>query len=363
MKLIKPNNINIQPFTNKANLLTTPLEAISKFFEIDKKLIQHIGSERNSSNTSLLRCYMHPFIQAIHYSYSFHLALNITPDIIWYLISNAAATHINIFLPKLRNKYSNFFHNKEKINLKRDNFVSNSLNNPWNDILDDFSSELTHRTHKEIGSKIMPDFSTTNKFSRIMSQIVLTDSIQKYFEFNVSTLCGIPEIRVAGTKQDWLNIKSKTKSLFDLMPEFSSLMISLNEILNNFIDVFDDKIDCSFWNNIYKIEGCSGGPFISGWSIVFFPYLAREKANWVLSKNLTWKNLNGITTNSFFYHLNQVPFVYENNENQTDMLFIGGMIGIICEEKDDSLTPIFGYAVTIDDGKRESIKALTVYEI
>ena len=86
-------------------------------------------------------------------------------------------------------------------------------------------------------------------------------------------MCGIPEIRITGEKEDWMNLKSKANHIAELIPDFSFWIISLNEILQHFIDVYDDKIDNKFWNDIYKVKGGSGGPFISGWIIGLFPYL------------------------------------------------------------------------------------------
>ena len=47
---------------------------------------------------------MHPFIQAMHIAFS-HLPLILTPDIIWYCISNAAAICINKYSEELRKTF------------------------------------------------------------------------------------------------------------------------------------------------------------------------------------------------------------------------------------------------------------------
>ena len=45
--------------------------------------------------------------------------------------------------------------------------------------------------------------------------------------------------------------------------------------------------------------------------------------------------------------MNQVPFTWIYYGQEIKMLFLGGLVGI-SHEKDNSLMPVFGYAVTED---------------
>lgn len=79
--------------------------------------------------------------------------------------------------------------------------------------------------------------------------------MSKYFNYADSTLCGIPEIRVSGDKSDWEKLAEKTRKIVSIVPELQRWMDSgLDEILENFIAIFDDKVDKSFWDSIYKCE-------------------------------------------------------------------------------------------------------------
>jgi hypothetical protein len=52
----------------------------------------------------------------------------------------------------------------------------------------------------------------------------------------------------------------------------------------------------------------------------------------------------GLTTSSFGYHMNQIPFKWNYTGTEIKMLFVGGLVGVL-SEKDKSLLPIFGYSV------------------
>jgi hypothetical protein len=248
MKIIKPNEIKIGSLpedVKKTNLL----DAISDFVVIDEKYIQYAKSERDDE---LLKCSMHPFVQAIHIAYSHHVPLTITPDVIFYLITSATAVHINQNAEKLRKTFVNH-EGKKELKIKRDDFILNSKSNPWHEVIDDFSIQIEKNTNNNVADLLVANFSTTSKDARVVSQMVLMDSMQKYFGFGVFTMCGIPEIRLTGDKEDWENVKRKTNEILKLIPDLKCWIDgSLNEILDHFIDVFDDKIDKSFWNEIYK---------------------------------------------------------------------------------------------------------------
>lgn len=137
--------------------------------------------------------------------------------------------------------------------MRRDDFALGSLTNPWHEVIDEFCMKIDEVTKNDVASTIQANFSTTTKDARVVSQIVLMDAMQKYFDYRFSTMCGIPEIRVSGTREDWLNVSAKTKKMVSIIPELKRwLDAGLNEILENFVNIFDDKVDKTFWNQIYK---------------------------------------------------------------------------------------------------------------
>ena len=196
--------------------------------------------------------------------------------VIWYCISSATATHINLNSEELRNKFVDH-EGKKTIQIRRDDFVFGSKTNPWHEVIDEFTQKINAMTKNGIADKLVANFSTTTKESRVVSEIVLMDAMQKYFEYELDSECGIPEIRITGEKEDWMNLISKANQIAELIPNFSFWIESFNEILQHFLDVYDDKIDNNFWDNIYKIHAGSGNPYISGWIVGLFPYVRNNK--------------------------------------------------------------------------------------
>ena len=248
MKIIKPNDIKIESLPETVKK-TSLLDAIKDFVKIDEKHIQYVKCERDDE---LLKCHMHPFVEAVNIAYSHHVPLTITPDVIFYLITSAISVHINQNDEELRKVFVNH-EGKKKLELRRDDLKFNDKSNPWHEVIDDFSAQIDKNTNNNVVDLLVANFSTTSKDARVVSQMVLMDCMQKYFDFMFSTRCGIPEIRLTGNKDDWESVKRRTNDILKLIPDLKCWIDdNLNEILDHFIGVFDDKIDKSFWNEIYK---------------------------------------------------------------------------------------------------------------
>ena len=248
MKVIRANDVKIEekpelPERKDARKL------VRKLVKIDDKYVQYVKAEQTEN---LIECEMHPFVEAVHLAYSQHLPLVISPDAIWYLISSGVAAHVNANAEALRSKFVDH-EGKKVIKVRRDDFVLGSLTNPWHEVIDEFCIQVGDLTKNEVADIIQANFSTTTKDARVVSQIVLMDAMSKYFDYRFYTMCGIPEIRVSGDKSDWQKLAEKTKKIVSIVPELQRWMDSgLSEILNNFIAIFDDNVDKSFWDSIYK---------------------------------------------------------------------------------------------------------------
>ncbi len=101
------------------------------------------------------------------------------------------------------------------------------------------------------------------------------------------------------------------------------------------------------------MQGGSGGPFVTGWIVALFPYLHEGSENRYVWHENGWRAsvdgeyFSGVTTSSFKYHINHVPFKWEYLDIEVKMLFVGGLLGV-AYEKDKSVSPVFGYAVAED---------------
>jgi len=292
----------------------------------------------------------HAFVGSIHLSYSRHYPLILSPDTVWLTIAQGFGNHVNANAEKLRKRFVQH-EGKKMILIEKDSFVKGSPDNDWQSTFGKFSEEIA----KDIGKKrdlVVNDFSTTGIVERAASELVLMDSMKSYYKYAVRTLCGIPNITLTGTVEDWKNIRTRAENLaeFDLDWWVNSLIPTLD----HFVSAAEGKANLKFWDEMYKNSGGSGGPYISGWVNTLMPYLEDYKGNLIKNKYAEkWDDKKGWgggpTMDKYPSSLCKVPFKWEYLGNTFDMEFLGGTVGVH-QNENLSIEPTIGWAVR-DAGK------------
>lgn len=290
-------------------------------------------------------------VDAIHLAFSLHYPLVLTPDCIWSTIMQGLAIHINENSEKLRS-YFVPHKGKKKITVVRDSFVRHSGRNDWSTVFPEFSQKIKDIIGENTHDLIMNDYSTTGKIERIVSEITLMDSMQQYFEYSVQTSCGIPTITLTGQIEDWLKIKKKLAYLSQISAKngfgLESWLNHLMPVVNNIcLTRIDKKVDLTFWNSMYKKNNGSGGPYISGWITVLYPYL-KTSNGYRKNEMLDWnkeREFGGLKTEDIPNGLSRTKFDWDYFGTIYPMSFVGGIVGVSQNPNTMSVKPEFGWAV------------------
>ena len=152
------------------------------------------------------------FFSAILACYNNHWVLKTCPDDWWNVIARNVAQHVDNNGDK--NKVRDFFvdhQGKKTIDI----VLPGRLDQIEYDWLFEQFSKAIRENIKTPGyvDKMEANFSTTTSNQLIASQIMLMSSLQKYFDFEESTRCGIPGVEMEGTKEDWQKLMDKTENL------------------------------------------------------------------------------------------------------------------------------------------------------
>ena len=160
-----------------------------------------------------------PLLEGFYYAHLNHLPIRIRPDDIWLLIVQAFSSHVNANSAKLRHFFVNF-EGKQKLEVK---YVYDDPNIDFKHlpkkVYEDFSVTLTKQMKQYLGKEIVdnltPDFSTTDKDSKIVGKLSIMSSFKKYLKYNMFTYstCGSPYIILEGTAEDYEKIIEKAEKL------------------------------------------------------------------------------------------------------------------------------------------------------
>lgn len=150
----------------------------------------------------LAEVYFHPVVAAAYVAYSRHHALVLSPDIIWLMVLQGFANHVNVNPQKLRDRLVDHS-GQVRISVRRDDLVKGSQDNPWPDVVDGLVQQIRDHVGDTTCDLLLPEFSTTGQTERVAAQMVLHGAVLSYFEYEVRTICGIPVVVLEGTTADW----------------------------------------------------------------------------------------------------------------------------------------------------------------
>ena len=318
----------------------------SSSYNIANTVVRYNGSDyRNGvikssiDGDSLIFFGTNSFYKGLINAYASHRAVILSPDVIWLLISQGFAAHVNLNSDELRDKI--VYHQGY--------------------IFSDFEKQIRSNTKNQIADIITADFSTTGMTEKIASQITLMESVKSYFEYKVFTIgCGIPDITLTGTPDDWRKVREKTQSLKGYGLDW--WIDRLDPILKQFVDAAQGTVDTEFWMEMvgsskFRKMSC-GMPTdktnlkFDGWFTAFYPYDAHGDM------------INGpMTYNArLLPEIVETPFIYEIRgddgitvSKKYDMQLYAGIIGMSENPITGALKPEIGWMVrcTLPDVERD----------
>ena len=110
-----------------------------------------------------------------------HCPIKVSPNIIWQLILNAFAKHVNNFSEKLRSKFVNFEGVKSLSVIKVGSI--NDIYKYEDQIIDELTKKISENVGDELVNVLTPNFSTSTKNSVISGKVLIMSSFKKYFRY------------------------------------------------------------------------------------------------------------------------------------------------------------------------------------
>lgn len=335
---------------DKVKLADKPLPEVTYVKAIETRIgTKFEACEFNLRDQPLVATDIHPFIYALFIAYSDHRPISISPDMIWLLICQGFSNHVNNNVETLRKEFVTF-DDKQKITIETSkislDFKKGSIKSPWPLVLPIITDSISKYVKTDIHNLYVQSFSTTTYIEKSAYEIALMDVMSGYFEYEFVTMCGIPKITIEGTTEDWLKIKNNLKKFKGY--KIDNWIKALEPIIQQFVDASQNKIDHAFWSTMFKRVDESGGPYITGWMIKFFPYINYGKDSLVINPYINKEPkgfMEGLTTDNFNNGLSKVGFIWNYLGDKYEMEFLSGFIGIKQDKKTLTLRPEIGWIV------------------
>lgn len=311
--------------------------------ELHGKPVEALGA----SVTPFLPAKEHGLLRAVHTAYALHYPLALTPDMIWLLIAQGFAAHVGLNAERLRGKFVRHA-GQAPIRVRRDDFVKGDAANPWPEVFGAFSDGIAEHIGRQ-RDLVVCDFSTTGPCERAAAEVVLMDAMKHYFRYELHTMCGIPEVTLEGTPDDWRSIRRRARALEEY--ELGWWIEGLGPVLDQLVATAEGRPDVRFWETFFKHADGSGGPWVRGWINTFFPYVELsqklERNPYVSSwaKGLDGHFGGGASPASIPSGVSTVPFEWHHLGVLHPMELLGGFVGVAQDAATLALRPAIGWAV------------------
>ena len=320
-----------------------------------------LGASPNFYKTKVYIKGISNILQGFYSAYENHLPIRLTPDIIWLLIVQGFAQHVNFKAEDLRDKFVNFENKKTlEVIISKYHSYKQMKSEDYENLFEKLTEQVKSYVGEELINTLDFNFSTSNKITKIVGYTSIMSAMKKYFHFTgFCHMCNFPYIILEGSLEDWENILKKVKELekYDLK-EWTE---TLEDILKEIIETKKGKINKDFWKRIlfpdkvdekieigmsykYKTIQVDG---IYGWLLYFFPYFNNGEFRYDYEE---FKYAPRLKTKDLWKlpdRLLKTPLLMKSDdEGKTDMIIYSGFLGMnVDKEKDNLATPEIGWFV------------------
>ncbi len=336
-----------QPLPTERALISEFVECISAH----PHKIEHLGRTDMVALRSVQPSPSSLLFKAVHEAFAGHHPLALRPEVLMYLITSTIAEAVKRNPEGYRHLFTSSGE-KKTIEVRHDGLVRGDPTSSWQLVFPMFNTQLATYVPSAIMSHMLPEFSTATPESMAASMVSFMDAASPFYEYRVWTKCGIPEIRLLGTPDDWNQLLNEARQLAcifhnDLKAYFEHLIPVLVTLAEQANGAAQDDL---FWTSIYKFQSWSGSDLFNGWITAFLYYIQKEKQLVVKPANLLDWNacgegyaFKGFELGCVPSHVSSVPFVWNYLGTEIPMIFIGGVLGV--DDEDGYLTPVLSYGV------------------
>lgn len=304
----------------------------------------------------------HALLTAMQIAFYDHCPLRLSPDAVWITLARGFALHVNEHAEEFRDRFVSH-QGQETLEITRRDFAPGK-DNPWPEVFDEFSGKLADRT-AGLNELVRADFSTTGPTERAVSSLMAMDTFKAYFEYVLYCGCGIPQITLTGTTEDWQGLRDKVHRFADFGLE--EWIEALDPILSQFVDAKKGNEDPEFWKSMFRYNSGSGPAVMTGWSTVLFPYFKDDQTenlypnpylkDWKerleTDDRQHWRERSedpqGVGLSAIPSCFTSVPLTVFWGAQKTSMRLVGGLMGVSQDEQTKEVQPECGWVIVHEE--------------
>jgi hypothetical protein len=302
----------------------------------------------------------HALLAAVDTAFREHRPLTLSPDSIWLTIAQGFSHHLLENAESLRGRLVRHDGSRE-LTATFEHFKAAEIAAA----IRSFSSQIREASDPVLHESLLCDFSTTTPAIRTASEIVLMDSYSTYFTYKMRCVCGIPEVTLHGSVEDWERIRARVEVLATYGLEW--WVGRLRPILDELVLTAAGRPNRTFWQAIYKPKNAYATFSVTGWIADLFPYLGNDpgkrrrshvfdhvRQDWALPVPHGVRSTPmheagcgmGVYVRTFPCGLSSVPVKVTKFPGTEAIDLVGGFLAVEQHPKTLSLFPVISWCMT-----------------
>ncbi|CAF1018387.1 unnamed protein product [Adineta steineri] len=298
------------------------------------------------------------FVSTVYKAYCEHYPLEISVEDIWVTIEQGISIHLNENAEKYRELMVTH-EGKKTLELFVDSLRIPDSDRPkegnksvpaidWSAAVRQMGELIKKDMKTDLSTILTTPFSNTTSVEQAVFDCTLMDSVKSYYNHRFSLRCGIPQVTLRGSPDDFQQVIDRINQLRMIFTDFHWWLNTLLPHLKELKATAEGKHDIDWWHKIcHKLGGGSGVSLLSGWLADFIPYTSDGQGHYRKARcdrhHYREGVINGIEFCDFYESVTQTDFILDDNGHETKMKFIAGFLGIGQNSETGALRPCLGW--------------------
>jgi hypothetical protein len=222
------------------------------------------------------------FVATIFEAYCKHYPLEISIDDFWVAIAQGISIHLNQNAEKYRTAMVSH-EGKKTLLLAVDDLRISDSQRPangnksvpaidWPTAVERMCQMIGKDMRADLKTLITSSFSTTTLVEQTVLNCTLMDSVKSYYDYLVSLSCGIPQVTLRGSPDDFQHAINRLQQLRTLLPDFQWWLDKLIPHFEQLKLTAQGKANIDWWSKIcHQTGGGSDITVLVGWLADFIP--------------------------------------------------------------------------------------------
>ena len=278
----------------------------------------------------------------IYRAYSEHVPLILRPDDLWLAIILSFGRYVKAHSEEMRSLFVDHQGRKE-LRVKAGWQFEGTTERDWEVYVGWMAEEIRNNTKNEVVDWMIPTFSTTTRKDRIVAGVALMSTVNDYFKMVFEFGCGLTEVTLDGTLEDWKQLYKKAEGLYNFgVKELNDWADLLLPVLNEFINAYQGNVKEDFWQRIATSEprGSGGQKDFRGWFLVFSPFTREGQYQLRPFQDVQQDYIYAIIPDDAICDCSlNVQVLVNDNGEEIHIVFYGGLLMTHYDEENNMLSP------------------------